>query len=229
MAKCSSRSLCGPDDQVVGGDVDALAARQFKNFGLATCRDDLAVPPALHRGVILMAEHLGQLPHPPKPADYVSCAHAEILRMMRIGVNVECGPGYMHDAFMPTTGEKLRELLSRAGLKQTQLAKLAGYSQPSGVQRYFDDDYDDPLPMDKAIRFASVMADRGDVRASEVIDLTGILPDHQAFVEMLDVLLDPETFLKGRAEAVQALADMLPEVLSRALAANPPPVVPRGR
>jgi hypothetical protein len=176
-----------------------------------------------------MAQQLGQLPHAAKPGDYVSCAHGDFIRIMRKLVNVECGPRDMHYACMATTGEKLRALLVKAGLSQTELSRLAGYSKPSGTQRYFDEDYDDALPMDKAIRFASVLSDRGDVRASEVIGLTGMLPDQRVFAEMLDALLTPEAFLQGRSEAIQALADMLPEALSRALASNPPPVVPRGR
>jgi len=76
-----------------------------------------------------------------------------------------------------TTGAQLNRLRDRAGLSLRALAAKAGYAAASSIQRYADPEFDGPLGVEVATRFADAMEGQGDppiVRA-EVLALTGLV------------------------------------------------------
>jgi hypothetical protein len=81
-----------------------------------------------------------------------------------------------------TTGAAVNRLRDRAGLSLRALAAKAGYAAASSIQRYADPDYDSPLGVDVATRFADVMQGQGDppITRGEVLALTGLVTDSNA-------------------------------------------------
>jgi hypothetical protein len=76
-----------------------------------------------------------------------------------------------------TTGAALNRLRDRAGLSLRALAAKAGYAAASSIQRYADPDFDGPLGVEVALRFAEAMEGTGDppIARAEVLMLTGLL------------------------------------------------------
>lgn len=74
-----------------------------------------------------------------------------------------------------TVGERLNALKRRSGMSLTDIARLAGYAGPSGLQRYFRDDYD-PSVLDYrlALRLSEVLKGAGDppIEPYELMALT---------------------------------------------------------
>ncbi|QPC43507.1 helix-turn-helix transcriptional regulator [Kaustia mangrovi] len=80
-----------------------------------------------------------------------------------------------------SAAHKLQELLTRSGLSRSKLSLLAGYSTPSGAQRFLDpDQYHEPFfRHDIAERFAKALAGRGSppITKQEVMALAGVSGD----------------------------------------------------
>jgi len=76
-----------------------------------------------------------------------------------------------------TTGAQLNRLRDRAGLSLRALAAKAGYAAASSIQRYADPDFDGPLGVEVAMRFADAMEGQGDppIKRAEVLALTGLV------------------------------------------------------
>ena len=81
-----------------------------------------------------------------------------------------------------TTGAAVNRLRDRAGLSLRALAAKAGYAAASSIQRYADPDFDSPLGVDVATRFADAMQGQGDpaITRGEVLALTGLVTDSNA-------------------------------------------------
>ena len=75
-----------------------------------------------------------------------------------------------------TIGQRLQQLVERAGLTRSEFARLAGYKTPSGVQAILSDDYN-PRALNSSIahRIADALEGKGEppIAAAEVLALTG--------------------------------------------------------
>lgn len=80
-----------------------------------------------------------------------------------------------------TMGMKLRRLVERSGLSYDVIAKKAGYSGRSSVQRYFSEDYDEEFLSLKVAQRLAAAFEGTEVSRQEVIGLTG-LPEANARV-----------------------------------------------
>lgn len=93
-------------------------------------------------------------------------------------VNVDSVAPLGHNLHMAdeTTGEVLMRLRSRSGLSMAKLAKAAGYSHASGVQRYMSEDFTKRLPVEVAERFADALTGKGapPINREEVLTLSGL-------------------------------------------------------
>lgn len=71
-------------------------------------------------------------------------------------------------------GTQLVALKGRLGLSLEKIAKAAGYAGRSSVQRYFDDQYEGPLPAEVAVALARGLAGKGTppVTADEFLRLS---------------------------------------------------------
>jgi hypothetical protein len=80
-------------------------------------------------------------------------------------------------AIRETTGAQLNRLRDRAGLSLRALAAKAGYAAASSIQRYADPEFDGPLGVEVATRFADAMEGQGDppIARVEVLALTGLV------------------------------------------------------
>lgn len=84
--------------------------------------------------------------------------HTQYVRTCVRPVNVElagvlCDTPYVSDH--RSIGSRLREMQQRSGRSMAKVAKAAGYTTTSGVQRFFDDAYDPKvLPVDIARKLA---------------------------------------------------------------------------
>jgi hypothetical protein len=85
-------------------------------------------------------------------------------------------------AIHETTGAAVNRLRERAGRSLRALAAKAGYAAASSIQRYADPDFDNPLGVDVATRFADAMEGVGDppIARAEVLMLTGLVTDGNA-------------------------------------------------
>jgi len=81
-----------------------------------------------------------------------------------------------------TTGMAVNRLRDRAGLSLRALAAKAGYAAASSIQRYADPEFDNPLGVEVATRFADALAGQGDppIARGEVLMLTGLVTDSNA-------------------------------------------------
>lgn len=81
-----------------------------------------------------------------------------------------------------TTGAQLNRLRDRAGLSLRALAAKAGYAAASSIQRYADVEFNGPLGVEVATRFADAMEGLGDppIARAEVLALTGLVTDTNA-------------------------------------------------
>lgn len=107
--------------------------------------------------------------------DFAMIYHTQNVRVPCTSVKVESVRVFHDNASMAeneTTGARLRALWERSGISMAILAKGAGFSHASGVQRYLDAHYDRRLPIDKAEAFADALEAHGVPRA-EVMALTG--------------------------------------------------------
>lgn len=145
----------------------------------------VALEPALHSRVIPMAELARDRANSAFGSDYLSVIkHGDSVRSLRTSVNVESvrnASDCSRMADSTTLGEKLRALHERSGLSYDAIAKKAGYTGRSGVQRYFSPDYDAQfLPLSVAQKLAKGFSGSG-VSEDEIISLTGI-PTNNAVV-----------------------------------------------
>lgn len=96
-----------------------------------------------------------------------------------------------------TVGERLNALKRRSGMSLTEIARLAGYAGPSGLQRYFRDDYDpDVLDYRLALRLSEVMKGSGEpgIEPYELMSLT----DQGAMLEQQGaVAVQPKYEIRG--------------------------------
>src|SRR4051812_39135888 len=81
-----------------------------------------------------------------------------------------------------TTGAAVNRLRDRAGFSLRALAAKAGYAAASSIQRYADPDYDSPLGVDVATRFADALQGQGEppIARDEVLALTGLVTPSNA-------------------------------------------------
>lgn len=128
------------------------------NSGHVVIGDALALPPALYRRVVFVAQRAGQWADAAAFAYECYVIHTPFIRTDVRRVNVEnvmleCEKPYVADD--STIGAKLRAMRGRSGRSLANVAKAAGYKTASGVQRYFEDDYDaEVLPLDIARKIA---------------------------------------------------------------------------
>lgn len=121
-------------------------------------RNAATVAPALHSGVVLMSETPGEWADASEPVDEFCVSHEPYVRTLRTkgkpfsyaSVNVESVPSKAHTDCMgnETIGAKLRRLQERSGRSYEEIARAAGYSGKSSVQRYFDPAFDSDLRPD---------------------------------------------------------------------------------
>lgn len=98
-------------------------------------------------------------------------------------VNVECVRAVDDNFAMAehtTRGEIIRALMTRAGYSVRAFALAAGYKHGSGVQRYIEPDFDEPLTLAVGRKLADALEGRGQppIARGEImalIDLTGIV------------------------------------------------------
>lgn len=107
----------------------------------------------------------------------VLVSHTHLVRNSVRAVNVENECVLREDQRMgneSTLGSKLRAMAERSGRSYREIAKAAGYSGASSVQRYFQDDYDAPaLPMNVASKLAQGFQGTS-VSPEEVMALAGM-------------------------------------------------------
>lgn len=104
--------------------------------------------------------------------------HIPSVRSLRTPVNVENVRSMLHFPFMmgtqETIGEQLRRLQERAGLSYEAIAKAAGYSGRSSVQRFFSPDYTPTyLPLTVAERLARAF-ESTEVGREPILALAGL-------------------------------------------------------
>ena len=107
---------------------------------------------------------------------------------LRTPVNVDCVHSLPENGKMAdnqTTGEKLRDMMQRAGLSVRQLAKRAGYAAGSGAQRFIDPLFDKRLTIDVATRFAEAFKGTS-VTPEEVWELAGLTAPNGNVVQLSD-------------------------------------------
>lgn len=145
--------------------------------------DVLALPPALYRRVIQVAERPRDGPDAAALANDLSMVHTQYIRTCVHGVNVENVSTFGEMPYVAdgqTIGARLRAMRERAGLSMRDLAKRSGYSQASSIQRYFDDDYEPArLPGDVAHKLAKGF-EGTEVAAAELMEMTGFVPPANA-------------------------------------------------
>ncbi len=150
-------------------------------------RNAVSFPPALHGGVIAMAQRASEWADASACADDLSgCNHVRNVRMERTPVNnVDCVRSYGDIGAMPTgtTGQQLVDLKTRSGLSLDAIAIAAGYKGRSGVQSFFNAAYELPLDGRVATKIADALDGKGTppITRAEVMALTGI-PETNATV-----------------------------------------------
>lgn len=151
-------------------------------------RDVVALKPTLYGRMVLVTECAGQRADAAMLANKLCVIHTRDVHTMRTPVNVECVSVTSDNAYMPgteTTGEALSRLRARSGLSMAKLARAAGYSHASGVQRYLAPEFDKRLPLDVAEKLADAMTGRGTpvIDRDEIFALAGlpVAPNAQTF------------------------------------------------
>jgi phage repressor protein C with HTH and peptisase S24 domain len=178
-------------DQVGCDQFDAVGLRRRQHLPLSSSRDSVAIPPSLHRRMQLVTELSGHWSDATEAFDYMSSGHDNDVRIVRTYVNVESERPDCDKRRMMTTGETLMRLRARSGLSLEELAKAAGYAGRSGVQRYFNSEFERRLDLDVAERFANVLTGRGapPIDRLEVLAVAGI-------AQAAEVLPSPEPALR---------------------------------
>lgn len=133
--------------------------------------------------MICVPEGAGERTYAPPRFDNLNMVHhMDGVRLERTHVNVENEHGVRDFCRMvngQTIGEQLRELQELSGLSYESIAKKAGYSGRSSVQRYFDPTYDDKyLPLRVAEKLA--LGFEGSVVSSAAIMALAGLPETNA-------------------------------------------------
>lgn len=131
---------------------------------------------------MLVAEASSETPDTAKPADDVAMiCHTPSVRVPCNAVKLEsvrtaCELADMDD--VQTMGAKFRSLVERSGISYRDLAKAAGFSAASGIQRYVDIHNDKAMGVDVAKRFAAAMEGKGTppIDKAEILALTGFYP-----------------------------------------------------
>lgn len=126
----------------------------------------VAIRPALNSGVVGMAQLSRQFANAAKLGDDGAVIHSGTnVRSVRTKVNVECVREWTDKVAMKkgrTTGEIIDALRVRAGMSVRDLAKAAGYSHGSGVQRYISHSFDEELTIKVANKLAGALVGKGD-------------------------------------------------------------------
>lgn len=146
--------------------------------------DTVALPPALHSGMIAVAERAGEGSNAAARFDDGGVIfHTPSVRYSVRDVNVEsvsrfCDLVYVADE--QTTGERLAAFRIRSGMTFNALAVAAGYAGGSSIQKYLDPAYDQPLSVDVAIRFANALEGKGSppITRVEVLSLAPVPVDY---------------------------------------------------
>lgn len=137
----------------------------------------VALPPALHRSMISMAQLARDRAYPPARFQDFDVSHTHNVHMCVQPVNVANEREAKDYAFMAddsTLGAKLRVMVQRSGRSYREIAKAAGYRNASSVQRYFSDDYEaNYLPLNIAAKLAKGF-EGSPVSPDEVIALSGV-------------------------------------------------------
>jgi|LULJ01.1.fsa_nt_gb SOS-response transcriptional repressor LexA len=124
-------------------------------------RNAAAVSPSLHSGMIAMAQLAGHRTNAAAFSDDFCIGHDADVRTMRTHVNVENVRTGCDEFDMPTIGEKLIALKDEADVSLDIIAKAGGYAGRSGVQRFFDREFDGPLSPKVAKKLAAAFVQRG--------------------------------------------------------------------
>lgn len=150
----------------------------------------VAFKPALHRSMISMSQLARHRADAATFPDDVCVSHTQVVRFERTSVNVENVNALTDNVRMAddsTLGAKLRSIQERSGRSYREIAKAAGYSGASSVQRYFDDTYDAvALPLNVASKLAKGFTGSR-VPPEEIMALAG-----------LPSMLEAEPFQPGR-------------------------------
>lgn len=141
--------------------------------------------PTLDGCVIVVSQQAGNRAYAaPLTNEFSVRGHTGFVRTSRTQVNVESVPANRNNASMPekpTIGSQLRSLQDRAGLSYDAIARRAGYTGRSSVQRYFSADYDPPyLPLNVAEKIAMGF-EGSSVTPSDILALAG-MPERNARV-----------------------------------------------
>ena len=150
--------------------------------------DATALDPALHSGMIAMAQLASHRADATAFADDFCVGHKAYVRSKRTMVNVENILGSDEYGWMAenhTMGQRLRGLREQSGLSLDEVAKRAGYRTKSGAQRYFEAHYDtDFLPRSVAEKLADAF-EATPVGREPIMALAG-LPEVNAVVQKLE-------------------------------------------
>lgn len=103
-------------------------------------------------------------------SDDLCIGHIDDVRTLRTFVNVENVRTGCDECDMPTIGEKLVALKDRVDVSLDVIAAAGGYKTRSGVQRFFDVDFDGPLQPRIAKKLSGAFVQRG-VPESEIMSL----------------------------------------------------------
>jgi len=136
--------------------------------------------------MIAMAERPGERPNTASGVDDLNViGHTHLVRTVCTSVKVDNVEDFCDVPRMvngATTGAALNALRKRAGggrpLSLAVVAKAAGYKTASGVQRWFADDFDEPLSPEIAQKLAKAFTGKGrpPIQAEEVLRLSGYVP-----------------------------------------------------
>ncbi len=179
--------------------------RQRQNQGAVLVWDAIAFQPALHCGMIAMAQLAGYRANTTASAYQFCVGHDAYVRRLRTQVNVEsvrCLPENVRMIEKRSIGGQLMEFRRIAGLSMDAVAARAGYKGRSSVQRYFDESYDPEfLPRNLAEKLAQAFEGTG-VQRADIMALAG-LPDGNGiavkFQGAPDILLERSLPIYGTA------------------------------
>lgn len=117
-------------------------SRRFENLFLLTCRNDPPRLPLRDRGGVLMAEFFGQRGNPTELSyNAINCFHAAAFYTLSVSRQHRmCKAAPLHISCMKVA-QSFRKLIERSGRSLEAIARDAGYSFASGLQRYISDDY----------------------------------------------------------------------------------------
>lgn len=106
-------------------------------------------------------------------------SHLDYVHSRCTHVNVESVQLAVDYPYVPdeeTTGAAIQRLRERSGLSVRDLAKRAGYAHGSGIQRYVDPQFDEPLTLKVAGKLAEALEGLGSppIERAEIFRLTGL-------------------------------------------------------